>query len=359
MSLFATIKTEKNTSDNNVGVGVTETSYSTNSVIKPQAVTEIKPPIDISDDYIDKLGSNKNGNNVSKEVLSRTKASQLDEVSNDITTVIKKVNSFDMKGVTGAKGAFGWFKNIFADAKEEFFKEFNTIEQQIDRFMVGLNKNAEQLKEDIVVYKRLRKENEQRYIHLQKEVADGKEKLRILTDYLNSIDTSELPPLEMQKYGDLKRKSERLNKNIYNSELIMASILQQDPMIVEEENSTRAILESYEQINNFVIDLWRNQFVMHVASIRKQKANENINAVNDMTNKLMRENAQLVGKNMVESARTAQRAVIEIETLEQVQKDFTAALAQRAEVVNEAIRKRGENEARLKTINEQSLKNMM
>jgi uncharacterized protein YaaN involved in tellurite resistance len=235
---------------------------------------------------------------------------------------------------------------------EKFKQQFNSISTQIEQVSQEL-KNAQQaLISRNQTLDELYKLNLQQFVELNVLIAAGKEKIQEMTTRIipameQEVSQAPQDQLKAQELFDLKQGLQRFEKRIHDLELTRMSVLQTAPQIRMVQANNQALAEKIQSTIYLTVPLWKEQFVMATALMEQQQVAKLESMVTDANNDLLNSNAKLLQQNTVNIARANERGIIDIETLQNVQKTLFDTCEEVLKIQQEGKTKRIEAEKAL------------
>ena len=166
-------------------------------------------------------------------------------------------------------------------------------------------------------------------------------------------------PEDAQAARDLADQCERFEKKLYDLELTRTISLQMGPQIRLLQNNNSMMAEKIQSTIVNTIPLWKNQMVLALGLAHSQQAMQAERAVTDMTNELLKKNADALKMGTIETARESQRGVVDIETLQQTNKSLIETLDELNKIQSEGRAKRAAAEQELTRIEDELKQKMM
>ena len=295
----------------------------------------------------------------SESALSKVRTKDLGEAGDMITSLIGELQSFD--AAEEPKGLFGFFKKKGAQI-EALKSRYDSAEKNVDKIQATLENHQVTLLKDIAMLDKMYELNMQYFKELSMYILAGKKKLEIvrgttLADALAKAKTSGLPE-DAQAARDLSDLCDRFEKKLYDLELTRNISLQMGPQIRLIQNNDTIMAEKIQSTIINTIPLWKNQMVLALGLAHSQQAMEAQRAVTDMTNELLKKNADTLKMGTLETAKEAQRGIVDIETLKQTNKSLIETLDELNKIQTEGRTKRAQAEQELTKI-ENELKDKM
>ncbi len=296
----------------------------------------------------------------SDTALENVKTKDLDEVGDMIANLVTELKGFSADEEE-KKGIFGWFKQKVN--KLELLKtRYDEAEVNVDKICEGLEQHQVQLLKDIAMLDRLYEQNLTYFKELSMYIAAGKKRLEEVraTDLKAAYDKAEKSglPEDAQAAKDLNEKCERFEKKLYDLELTRNISIQMAPQIRLIQSSNQLMAEKIQTSLNNTIPLWKSQMVLALGLAHTQSAMEAQRAVSDLTNELLRKNAEKLKMATTESAREAERGIVDIETLQQTNQMLIDTMDEVLTIQQEGRQKRQAAEGQLKVI-ENDLRNKL
>ena len=300
----------------------------------------------------------------SEAALSKVATKDLGEVGDMITSLIGELKSFDA-GEEEKKGILGFFKKK-GDQLDAMKMKYNKAETNVEKIQSMLEGHQVQLLKDIAMLDKMYDLNMAYFKELSMYILAGKKKLadvraNELQQAMDKAKVSGLPE-DAQAARDLADQCERFEKKLYDLELTRNISLQMGPQIRLLQNNNTMMAEKIQSTIVNTIPLWKNQMVLALGLAHSQQAMQAERAVTDATNELLRKNAATLKQGTIDIAKESERGVVDIETLQQTNRDLISTLdelnkiradgkAKRAAAEQELGRIEGELKQKLLEIN--------
>ena len=296
----------------------------------------------------------------SEAALAKVSTKDLGEVGEMITDLIGELKNFDTE--EEEKGLFGFFKkksNQIAALKSKYDK----AETNVENIQSMLEGHQVQLLKDIAMLDKMYELNMAYFKELSMYILAGKQKLAdvrtgALQQAMEKARTSGLPE-DAQAARDLSDQCERFEKKLYDLELTRNISLQMGPQIRLLQNNNSMMAEKIQSTIVNTIPLWKNQMVLALGLAHSQQAMQAERAVTDMTNELLKKNADALKMGTLETARESQRGVVDIETLQQTNKSLIETLDELNKIQTEGRAKRAAAQQELTRIEDELKQKMM
>ena len=320
-----------------------------------QMIEEFSKKIDVTDsNLVFSYGSSaqQNISQFSDAALKNVKTKDLDEVGNMIANLVVELKDFDSDGKEKG-GLFGLFKKQ-ANKLELMKAKYDATEININKIVEGLEQHQIQLLKDIAMLDQLYDQNLQYFKELSMYIAAGKLRLEEfraneLAQAVQKAEASGLPE-DAQYAKDLREKADRFEKKLYDLELTRNISIQMAPQIRLIQSSNQVMAEKIQTSLVNTIPLWKNQMVLALGLAHTEKAMQAQRAVTDLTNDLLLKNAEKLHMATVESAKEAERGIVDIETLERTNRMLIDTMDEVLEIQSQGREKRLAAEKQLATI---------
>ena len=296
----------------------------------------------------------------SETALNNIKTKEMGAVGDMLTNVVVELKSFDATEEE-KKGFFGFFKKQ-SDKIEEMKTRYNKVETNVDKIADSLESHQVTLLKDIAVLDKMYELNSAYFRELTLYIAAGKKKLEETRagEVAELIAKAQATGLQedAQAAKDLEDQCDRLEKKIYDLELTRTISMQMGPQIRLIQNSDTQMVEKIQSTIVNTIPLWKSQMVLALGMEHANQAAKAQEAVTNLTNSLLKKNAEQLHMASVESAKQAERGIVDIETLTQTNQQLISTLDEVMRIQNEGHEKRVAAEGELANI-ERELKDKL
>ena len=328
-----------------------------------QVIDEFARQIDINDSnlvFTYGAAAQQGISQFSDSALQNVKTKDLDEIGDQIADLVTELRGFDADEDEG-KGFFGFFRKQ-RDSIETMKARYDDTENNVNKIVGALEGHQVQLLKDIAMMDRLYEQNLRYFKELSMYIAAGKQRLEDfrageMQAAYDKAAASGLPE-DAQAAKDLSDKADRFEKKLHDLELTRNISIQMAPQIRMIQSSNQLMAEKIQTSIVNTIPLWKSQMVMALGIAHTQKAMEAQRSVNDLTNELLRRNAEKLHMASVETAREAERGIIDIETLKQTNQMLISTMDEVLSIQQAGKEKRRNAEAELAAI-ETELKNKL
>ena len=326
-------------------------------------IDEFSKQIDVTDSnlvFSYGTAAQQNISQFSDAALKNVKTKDLDTIGDQIANLVAELRGFETDEGEG-KGFFGFFKKQRSNI-ETMKAKYDDTEVNVNRIIEALEAHQIQLLKDIAMLDHLYEENLKYFKELSMYIAAGKQRLEAfraneLKQAYDKAQASGLPE-DAQAAKNLADKADRFEKKIYDLELTRNISIQMAPQIRMIQSSNQLMAEKIQTSIVNTIPLWKSQMVMALGIAHTQKAMEAQKSVTDLTNELLRKNAEKLHMASVESAREAERGIIDIETLKETNRMLISTMDEVLTIQQAGREKRRNAEAELAAI-ETELRNKL
>ena len=315
-------------------------------------VDEFSQKIDVTDsNLVLQYGAaaQKNIAAFSESALNNVKTKDLGEVGEALSSLVVELKHFgedeEKKG-----GIFGFFqkkKNELEALKASYAK----AETNVDKIVKVLENHQVTLMKDIAMFDQMYELNTKYYKELTMYILAGKKRL----EYLRTHDLAELKKKadasgaqeDAQTYNDFANLCSRFEKKLHDLELTRMISIQMGPQTRLLQNNDTQMLEKIQSSLVNTIPLWKSQMVLALGLEHSRQATAAQSAVTNMTNELLQKNADMLKMGTVETAREAERSVVDIQTLQHTNQQLISTLDEVMKIQQEGAQKRREAEVEL------------
>ena len=305
--------------------------------------------------------SQKKLSDFSDSALSRVRTKDMGETGELITQLIGELKGFDATEES-QKGFLGFFKKK-SNELEALKLKYDKADVNVERIKTQLEDHQVTLMKDIAMLDKMYQLNLVYFKELSMYILAGRKKLQQVRE--NDLAAAEAKakasglPEDAQAARDLADQCERFEKKLYDLELTRNISLQMGPQIRLLQNNNTMMAEKIQSTIVNTIPLWKNQMVLALGLAHSQQAMQAERAVTDMTNDLLKKNAEALKLGTIETAKESQRGVVDIETLQQTNKSLIETLDELNKIQNEGRAKRAAAEQELTRIEDELKAKMM
>lgn len=303
-------------------------------------------------------GTQKKMADFSDAALANVRTQELGEVGDLIVNVVGELKGFDAEE---EKGLFGFFRKQ-ANKLENMKNRYAKAEVNVEKISDALQQHQVRLLKDSALLDRMYEQNLAYFKELTMYILAGKQKLQQVREgKLKELEaTAQITGLaeDAQAARDLADKCNRFEKKIHDLELTRAISIQTAPQIRMIQNNDNVMVEKIQTTLMNTIPLWKNQMVLALGIAHSTEAAQAQRQVNDVTNALLRQNAEKLHMASVETAKEAERGIVDIETLKKTNADLIQTLDDVMKIQEEGRAKRIAAEAEMAKM-ENDLKNKL
>ena len=272
--------------------------------------------------------SQKKLSDFSETALSRVKTKDMGETGELITNLISELQGFDAT-TEQPKGIFGFFKKT-ANSIEQLKTRYDSADKNVERIKAQLEDHQVTLMKDITMLDKMYELNLVYFKELTMYILAGKKKLEQVrnTDLKAAQEKAQRTqlPEDAQAARDLADLCDRFEKKLYDLELTRNVSIQMGPQIRLIQSNDTMMAEKIQTTIVNTIPLWKNQMVLALGIAHSQQAMQAERAVTDATNELRKKNAATLKQGTIEIAKESERGIVDIETLQQTNKQLIETL---------------------------------
>ncbi len=321
------------------------------SEAEKKAVEEFSKKIDVMDsNLILQYGAaaQKNVAGFSESALASVRTKDLGEVGKSLSELVVELKGFGEE--EEKKGLFGKFKK--AGNKLEIMKaQYSKVETNVDKIVRELEQHQVTLMKDVAMFDQMYELNLKYYKELTMYILAGKKKLAAVRE-------NELTALrakaeqtgaqeDAQRYNDLVQMCERFEKKLHDLELTRMISIQMGPQTRLLQNNDTLMVEKIQSSLVNTIPLWKSQMVLALGMEHSRQATAAQSAVTEMTNELLKKNADMLKMGTIQTAREAEKSVVDIETLQHTNQQLISTLDEVLNIQREGAQKRKAAEVEL------------
>ena len=315
-----------------------------------RAVEEFAKKIDIGDsNMILQYGAaaQKNVAGFSENALNNVRNKDLGQVGDALSELVVELKGF---GSEEKKGIAGLFKKS-RDKLEVMKAQYSKVETNVDKIARQLEQHQVTLLKDVAMFDQMYELNLKYYKELTMYILAGKKKLAQVREV-------DLPALkkqaettgaqeDAQRYNDLAQMCDRFDKKLHDLELTRMVSIQMGPQTRLLQNNDTIMVEKIQSSLVNTIPLWKSQMVLALGLEHSRQATAAQAAVTNMTNELLKQNADLLKMGTVATAKEAERSIVDIETLQHTNQQLISTLDEVLHIQQEGAQKRRAAEVEL------------
>ncbi len=271
-------------------------------------------------------GTQKKMADFSDAALANVKTQELGEAGDLIVEVVGELRDFD---ATEEKGIFGFFKKQ-SNKIEAMKNRYAKAEVNVQKIVDSLQEHQIRLMKDSAMLDKMYQQNLNYYKELTMYILAGKKKLEeVRNGRLSQLETKAQisgSAQDAQEAKDLDSKCNRFEKKLHDLELTRTISMQTAPQIRLVQNNDTTMVEKIQTTIVNTIPLWKSQMVLALGIAHSTEAANAQRKVTDLTNELLKKNAEALHMASVETAKESERGIVDIETLKKTNADLIQTL---------------------------------
>ena len=285
----------------------------------------------------------------SQSALDAVKTQDAGEVGNMLVNLVSELKGFQ-KDTEEPKG----LAKLFAKGEDKITRmkaRYSKVSANVDNIAGSLENYQTQLLKDIAMFDRLYDQNNDYFHQLTLYIIAGEKKLQQVRETelkaLQEKAAQTGDAMDAQRANDLAAQCDRFEKKLYDLKLTRQVAIQMAPQIRLLQNNDSLLVERIQSTLSNTLPLWKSQMVLALGLHHSQQALQAQTAVTDMTNELLRKNAEALKIGTIQTAKEAERGIIDIETLVQTNQDLIDTINEVMTIQSEGRAKRMEAEKQL------------
>ena len=277
---------------------------------------------------------------VSDQMLEGVRNKDVGAAGSALNDMVATLRGFDLDGVDPGRRP-GFFGRLFGKAKPvaQFLQDYEDVRDHIDRIMIDLERHKTQLMRDVTALDRLYEANLGYFRSLEDYVDAGEMKLR-------ELDGSVIPAiatrteagddmLEAQQLRDLRSARDDLERRVHDLKLTRQVAMQALPSIRLVQENDKGLINKISSTLVNTVPLWRQQLAQAVTIYRSGRAAETVKAATDLTNELLKSNADNLKQANVEARKQMERGVFDIEVVKQANQTLIDTIEESLRIADE------------------------
>lgn len=298
-------------------------------------------------------GAQKKLADFSESALENVRTKDLGEIGDMLSNVVTELKNFDEEE---EKGLFGFFKkntNKLNSMKAKYAK----AETNVNQIVNGLENHMVTLLKDVAMLDRMYEMNKAYFKEISMYILAGQKKLaqvreQDLAALIQKANQTNLPE-DAQAANDLAALCDRFEKKLHDLELTRMISIQMAPQLRLVQNNDTLMTEKIQSTIVNTIPLWKSQMVLALGVTHSQQAAQAQREVTNLTNELLKKNAQTLKMATIETAKESERGIVDIETLKATNEALISTLDEVVKIQDEGRQKRREAEVELGKIEEE------
>ncbi|MBR4332800.1 MAG: toxic anion resistance protein [Clostridia bacterium] len=282
-------------------------------------------------------------------VLANVKTGDTGEVGDILTKLITELKGFNAAGEK-PKG----LKALFFGAKQQIASiqaKYEDVSKNVENIAGSLENHQVQLLKDVAMFNKLYDMNLQYFHELTMYIVAGEQRLQEVRDTdlkaLQDAAAASGDAMDAQKANDLAAQCDRFEKKLHDLKLTRQISMQMAPQIRLLQNNNSLLVERIQSTLVNTLPLWKNQMVLALGLHHSQQAMQAQRAVTDMTNQLLKKNAETLKMGTIETAKESERGIIDLETLVSTNQNLIDTINEVSRIQAEGRQKRAEAEKTL------------
>ena len=320
-----------------------------------RAIEEFAQKIDLNNtDHVLLYGSDaqKKIADFSDSALATVRTNDTGEVGEMLVKLVNEIKGFGDSAET-PKGLGGLFWNA-KKAVSDMQTKYDKVEVNVDAIASSLEGYQVQLLKDISLFNHLYDMNTEYFKELTMYILAGEKRLaevrRTTLEELKARAAQSGDAMDAQRANDMAANCDRFEKKLHDLKLTRQVALQMAPQIRLLQNNDSLLVERIQSTLSNTLPLWKSQIVIALGLHRSQEALKAQTAVTDMTNELLRKNAAALKTGTIETAREAERGILDLNTLVETNQSLIDTISEVMKIQDEGRAQRVEAEKQLVTM---------
>lgn len=317
-------------------------------------VEKIKEGLDLTDSaaIIDfGTAAQKNIADFSDSILCNVRAKDSGYVGELLGELLTNVKSFEPKSSDG-----GFLKKLplvssLVGKAETMMQGYEKVSVQVEKVKMSLQKARMLMMKDVTMLDTLFAKNLEYFKTLELYIRAGEEKMQEMREVtlpkLRAQAAASSDPMAAQVVSDFESSVERFEKKVHDLKISKTISIQTAPQIRLIQNNDKVLIDRVQSAIYNSIPLWKNQMVIALGLANQKKVLEMQHSVNEMTNDLLKKNAEMLKIGTIETAKENERSIVDIETVRKVNDDLVTTIEETLKIQQEGRAKRRAAEAEL------------
>lgn len=317
-------------------------------------VKKIKEGLDLTDSaaIIDfGTAAQKNIADFSDSILCNVRAKDSGYVGELLGELLTNVKSFEPKSSDG-----GFLKKLplvssLVGKAETMMQGYEKVSVQVEKVKTSLQKARMLMVKDVTMLDALFAKNLEYFKTLELYIRAGEEKMQEMREVtlpkLRAQAAASSDPMAAQVVSDFESSVERFEKKVHDLKISKTISIQTAPQIRLIQNNDKVLIDRVQSAIYNSIPLWKNQMVIALGLANQKKVLEMQHSVNEMTNDLLKKNAEMLKIGTIETAKENERSIVDIETVRKVNDDLVTTIEETLKIQQEGRAKRRAAEAEL------------
>ena len=317
-------------------------------------VEKIKEELDLTDSaaIIDfGTAAQKNIADFSDSILCNVRAKDSGYVGELLGELLTNVKSFEPKSSDG-----GFLKKLplvssLVGKAETMMQGYEKVSVQVEKVKTSLQKARMLMMKDVTMLDTLFAKNLEYFKTLELYIRAGEEKMQEMREVtlpkLRAQAAASSDPMAAQVVSDFESSVERFEKKVHDLKISKTISIQTAPQIRLIQNNDKVLIDRVQSAIYNSIPLWKNQMVIALGLANQKKVLEMQHSVNEMTNDLLKKNAEMLKIGTIETAKENERSIVDIETVRKVNDDLVTTIEETLKIQQDGRTKRRAAEAEL------------
>ena len=288
----------------------------------------------------------------SDSALATVRTNDTGEVGEMLVKLVNEIKGFG-DAAEKPKGIGGLFWNA-KKAVSDMQTKYDKVEVNVDAIASSLEGYQVQLLKDISLFNHLYDMNTEYFKELTMYILAGEKRLaevrRTTLEELKARAAQSGDAMDAQRANDMAANCDRFEKKLHDLKLTRQVALQMAPQIRLLQNNDSLLVERIQSTLSNTLPLWKSQIVIALGLHRSQEALKAQTAVTDMTNELLRKNAEALKTGTIETAREAERGILDLNTLVETNQSLIDTINEVMKIQDEGRAQRVEAEKQLVTM---------
>ena len=317
-----------------------------------KAVEEFSQKIDIGDsNLVLQYGAaaQKNIASFSESALNSVRTKDLGEIGKSLSDLVVELKGFGQEEEE-KKGLFGLFKKG-GNKIESLKAQYSKVETNVDKIAHELEQHQVTLLKDVAMFDQMYELNLKYYKELTMYILAGKKRLAAVRagelEELRKQAEASGAQEDAQRYNDMVQMCERFEKKLHDLELTRMISIQMGPQTRLLQNNDTLMVEKIQSSLVNTIPLWKSQMVLALGMEHSRQATAAQSAVTEMTNELLKKNADMLKTGTIATAKEAERSIVDIETLKHTNEQLISTLDEVLNIQRDGAAKRKAAEVEL------------
>ncbi|MEG1891413.1 MAG: toxic anion resistance protein [Clostridia bacterium] len=329
-----------------------------------RSIQEFVGKIDISNsDHVLLYGADaqKKIADFSDSALATVRTNDTGEVGNMLVQLVNEIKGFG-DAAEKPKGLAGLFWNA-QKAVSDMKTKYDKVEVNVDAIATELEGHQVQLLKDVSMFNHLYDMNSQYFKELTMYILAGEQKLaQVRATTLQELKDKAIASgdaMDAQRANDMAANCDRFEKKLHDLKLTRQVALQMAPQIRLLQNNDSLLVERIQSTLSNTLPLWKSQIVIALGMHRSQEALRAQSAVTNMTNELLKKNAEALKTGTIETAKEAERGIIDLDTLKQTNQSLLDTISEVMRIQDEGRTQRVAAEQELLVMEDQLKKKLL